>query len=131
MNVFAGWRLVLLVMSETSVISVIDGTWYAASTILLAALEVSLASICASIPIFWPILSQHFGNIFVTQEVVVIHEDRDVQPGSAYSNQTELSTHYKDDFVVDRVDPLRPHTSGGVETHVRSESVSSKKKKRG
>lgn len=35
-----------------------------------------MASMCASIPVFWPILQDSWGKIFVTQEIEVVHESR-------------------------------------------------------
>lgn len=43
---------------------------------MLAALEVDLASIVASIPVFWPLLTESWGAIFVTQEVHVTRHHR-------------------------------------------------------
>jgi hypothetical protein len=48
-----------------------DPTWYGPVSILLGVLEIHAASACASIPIFWPILSPYLsmGGIFVTHEI--------------------------------------------------------------
>lgn len=43
---------------------------------MLASLEIDLASIVASIPVFWPVLTQNWGKIFVTQEVHVTRHHR-------------------------------------------------------
>ncbi|KAH8885484.1 hypothetical protein GQ53DRAFT_695932, partial [Thozetella sp. PMI_491] len=75
-NVFAAWRLGILIRSEGEVLEILDATWYAPVTMLLSIAEVTLASICASIPIFWPVLSSSFGAIFVTKEVEVTTDDR-------------------------------------------------------
>ena len=93
---------------------------------MLATLEVSLASICASVPIFWPILSERIGSIFVTKEIDIVREDRFSRLESRSGSEVELQEtgrdgHYKDSYVMDQVDPLRP-TTKGVETSVRSES---------
>jgi hypothetical protein len=43
---------------------------------VLASLEIDLASIVASVPVFWPMLTQNWGKIFVTQEVHVTRHHR-------------------------------------------------------
>lgn len=43
---------------------------------LLAVLEVDAAAVCASVPIFWPVLSNKLGGIFVTQEIEIRRETR-------------------------------------------------------
>ena len=43
---------------------------------LLAALEVGLASVCASVPIFWPVLSQRLNNIFSPSKFDDFHGPR-------------------------------------------------------
>ncbi|KAI0381498.1 hypothetical protein F5Y04DRAFT_62551 [Hypomontagnella monticulosa] len=71
------WCLQTIVKNKAGTYPVLDPTWYGPSSIILAALEVDLASICASIPTFWPHLSQGlFGGIFVTQEVHITHQHR-------------------------------------------------------
>ncbi|OAA65666.1 hypothetical protein SPI_02453 [Niveomyces insectorum RCEF 264] len=170
-NVFATWRLVLLVQSVDSFVETIfDSTYYAPVTVLLASLEVNLASICASVPIFWPVLRQQVFRVLVTKEVEITRGERydykldshgggggDSRPSSsrmgsrrslvsvednvelaglrpatartANTTATHKQQHYGDDFIMDQVDPLRPNTSVGVETLVRSDT--GKKKKRG
>ena len=54
----------------------LDPTWYGVKSIVLAAIEVVLASICASVPVFWPMITQSLNKIFVTQEVHVVHQHR-------------------------------------------------------
>lgn len=53
-----------------------DPTWYGPKSIVLAAIEVNLATVCASVPVFWPMITQGLGKIFVTQEVHVVHQHR-------------------------------------------------------
>jgi hypothetical protein len=117
-----------------------DTTWYGPISLILALLECDCASICASIPIFWPVLSPYLGAIFVTQEVSVEHEYRDADeeskaPTSANSimkpsSQTELrpldftppSMHFfYDDKESAPLDLVR--NQQGTQTRVRSDSV--------
>lgn len=129
-NVFAGWRLALLIGSGGSVLETfVDSTYYAPDTVLLSSLEVNLASICASVPIFWPVLRQQVFRILVTKEVEITRDERagddsdDEDDIDKTKNQNANGHgHYNDSFIRDQVDPLRPGTSAGVETQVRSET---------
>ncbi|KJR88177.1 uncharacterized protein SPSK_07806 [Sporothrix schenckii 1099-18] len=131
-NVFAAWRLALLIGSGGSVLETyVDSTFYAPDTVLLSSLEVNLASICASVPIFWPVLRQQVFRILVTREVEIVRDERpgddasDDEDDVAKLKQRQADNdghdHYDDAFIRDQVDPLRPGTSAGVETRVRSE----------
>lgn len=105
-----------------------DPTWYGPLSILLAALEVNAASICASVPIFWPVFATTWSGIFVTQEVKVTSESRYVDEdgdslthrrsigsqlsivdsdGRHHKNTTSTNKHYRDSFILRQVDPLR------------------------
>jgi hypothetical protein len=53
-----------------------DPTWYGAISILLATVEVDIATICASIPVFWPVVQASMDKIFVTQEIKIEREHR-------------------------------------------------------
>ncbi|KAJ4394487.1 hypothetical protein N0V93_003705 [Gnomoniopsis smithogilvyi] len=48
-----------------------DPTWYGPSTTVLSVLEVDLATIVASLPIFWPHLRRNIASILVTHEVEI------------------------------------------------------------
>jgi len=75
--VFASWRLAVIVHNEVATKPVFDPTWYSGLAILLAMMEVDCAAVCGSVPIFWPQLSKHIGNIIVIREVRVTSESRD------------------------------------------------------
>lgn len=75
------WRLQTIIQTKATTYPVADPTWYGPKSIVLATIEVNLASICASIPVFWPILSQSLNKIFVTQEVHVVHQHRRLSGG--------------------------------------------------
>lgn len=132
-NVFAAWRLALLIGSGNSILeTLVDSTYYAPDTVLLSSLEVNLASICASVPIFWPLLRQQVFRILVTKEVEITRDDRDERAGDDSDDEDDPAKiknqesngpgHYDNSFIRDQVDPLRPGTSAGVETRVRSET---------
>lgn len=63
-------------MHRFCVLSNMKSSWYACSAIVLAIVEVDMASMCASIPVFWPVLQNGWGRIFVTHEIEVVHEFR-------------------------------------------------------
>jgi hypothetical protein len=48
-----------------------DPSWFGPGTLILATLEIDIASICASVPIFWPVLSTKILKIFVVTQVTV------------------------------------------------------------
>ncbi|KAI1471384.1 uncharacterized protein F4812DRAFT_176978 [Daldinia caldariorum] len=76
-NLLSIWRLRTIVANKAGTYPVLDLTWYTPTSIIVAALEVDLASICASIPTFWPALRRSFLNaIFITREVHVTHQHR-------------------------------------------------------
>ncbi|KAH8669128.1 hypothetical protein BX600DRAFT_497070 [Xylariales sp. PMI_506] len=70
------WRLQGLIEHRAATAPSFDPTWYAPVTVLLSTIELDLASMCASLPVFWPVLTDTLGEIFVTKEVQVIYEDR-------------------------------------------------------
>ncbi|KAK8232702.1 hypothetical protein HDK77DRAFT_485118 [Phyllosticta capitalensis] len=70
-------KVVLVVKTRAGFYPNTDPTFYAPPGVLLSALEVDFAILCASIPIFWPIISTlSFGRIFVVDEVVVQTQQR-------------------------------------------------------
>ncbi|KAI0503193.1 hypothetical protein F5B22DRAFT_630298 [Xylaria bambusicola] len=75
-NIISIWRLYTIIKTRAGTYPVADPTFYAPQSIVLAALEVDLASIVASIPVFWPIITQTWGKIWVTQEVHVTRHHR-------------------------------------------------------
>ena len=52
-----------------------DPTWYAPTAAALACLEVHLATMCAALPIFWPVLERKWNHINVTYTVSVAQEE--------------------------------------------------------
>ena len=76
----AGWRLQTITSHQAATYPTRDPTWYAPVTFILAAVEVDVAAICASIPIFYPVVAaaatEPWGRIFITHEVRITREDR-------------------------------------------------------
>lgn len=100
----------------------LDFTWWYPLTLILSALEIDFAIICASIPIFWPVIVSALPQIFVTQEVRVTHQYRSSETNTIYemrrpnslksnTSQEELTrqqdpqktNYYGDQFVVNLV----------------------------
>ncbi|RDW67060.1 hypothetical protein BP5796_09809 [Coleophoma crateriformis] len=75
-NVFGVWRLATIVIHRATTYPTFDPTWYSPISLIQACLEVDAASICASIPIFWPVLVARFDEIFVTREITITQEHR-------------------------------------------------------
>ncbi|KAI5860941.1 hypothetical protein GGS23DRAFT_578065, partial [Durotheca rogersii] len=65
------WRLATIVENKASTSPAFDPTWYTPISIVLGVLEVTIASICASVPIFWPSLRARLDEIFITREITV------------------------------------------------------------
>ena len=97
----------------------LDFTFYAPISIILACLEVDIAVLAASMPIFWPIILRVLGPIFVTYEVHITREswrssDMELECASMHS-EAELhrkssvakTNHYQETYVVERVYPRK------------------------
>ncbi|VUC29910.1 unnamed protein product [Clonostachys rosea] len=133
-NIFAVLRLEETVKHKAMSHPTFDHSWYAPALCLLGMLEVNIACIGASIPVFWPVIRSHMNAIFVTREIDVqvanrsMHLDRSE---SLYSNdnsdgerrlwnnsrgESTQNEHYKDTYVMDHVDPLRKKRSGAVDS---------------
>ncbi|KAI1333937.1 hypothetical protein F5Y15DRAFT_430164 [Xylariaceae sp. FL0016] len=91
-NLVSIWRLQTVVENKAGTYPVLDPTWYGPKSIVLAAIEVDLASVVASVPIFWPIVEQTFGKIFVTQEVHVTHHHRRLSNEDQFELQPSQTT---------------------------------------
>ncbi|KAK7926489.1 hypothetical protein PG985_003487 [Apiospora marii] len=81
-NFLSIWRLQTIFEHKAGWFPTHDPTWYGPISILLGVLEINVASICASVPIFWPVVAPYLGSIFVTHEVsvqVVEYRDDDLE----------------------------------------------------
>ncbi|KAK4160532.1 hypothetical protein QBC43DRAFT_325421 [Cladorrhinum sp. PSN259] len=63
-----------LVYSLTPTLQSEDLSWNGPTPTGLAVVEICLASICAALPIFWPVIENSWGIIFVTYQVEVKRE---------------------------------------------------------
>lgn len=132
-----------------------DLTWQEPAPFLISLAEVYVASLCASIPFFWPIIAQQINKIMVMYEFNVSSESRykddevelanteswlvktksassrddgvSMKSGSRgkVSGPTTKTTHYTDDFVQNHVNPFSEEFR--VETTARSASTRKKK----
>lgn len=51
-----------------------DPTWFTPIYVILSCIEVQLAIICSSMPIFWPIVEQSLTAILVTYDVEIVEQ---------------------------------------------------------
>ncbi|KAI1502065.1 hypothetical protein F5X99DRAFT_418155 [Biscogniauxia marginata] len=139
--VLATWRLVTIIEHQVATWPTRDPTWYGPISLILAILEIDAAAVCASVPIFWPVLTVKWGNIFVTQEINITHEARyidddedaltqgpshsrsgsDIEMGNGMAPRAK-ETYYKDSYILSQVDPLRSQAERVVAT-ARSDSI--------
>lgn len=69
--IFSLWHPILVIETRAGTYPTLDPSWYGSGLIVLAVPEVDLALICASLPVFWPIIERNMGEIFVTREFEV------------------------------------------------------------
>lgn len=94
-----------------------DLTFYGPPVFIASVLEVQVAVLAASIPIFWPIIeSLGMGNILVVNEVSVRTEapSRTAQNGPYSDSDTELrylrQSYQKDNAIAGFADPMSDGT---------------------
>lgn len=136
------WRLASIVRTRATTWPTFDPTWYGTTPIVLAALEVDCATICAALPVFWPVLRQlNINQILVTREVKVTLEHRRLSTGgttrasndpdddgielqrseSGLQFQSTKRDHYEDPYVAQQVNPFRGQEFG-VKAQIGSET---------
>lgn len=70
------WRLHSIVTHKAATVPYIDFTWWAPPAVILSCLEIDLAIMVASMPVFWPVVESSFAAIFVTHEVQITEHRR-------------------------------------------------------
>lgn len=75
-SVFSIWRLATIIAHKAATSPTFDPTWYGPISIVLAAVEIDSAMICASVPVFWPVFRSAGFQIFITKEIKVTSEQR-------------------------------------------------------
>lgn len=114
-NVLSLFRLISIVDSRAGIFPTYDPSWYGCGAIVLAALEVSLATVCASLPVFWPVMKfNNWGTIFVTYEVSVTREENYVELEEAQAPR-------------DRIDPWNAHLKGPYVHDIEMGDIGSRK----
>lgn len=118
-----------------------DPTWYGPTPIVLAALEVDVATICASLPVFWPVLQNiDMSQILVTKEVKVTLEHRRLSTGGTDNDpdddgielqrsqsglQTQSSKgYYEDPYVAQQVNPFKEPEEFGSRAEINNNASS-------
>ncbi|CCF41700.1 hypothetical protein CH063_11903 [Colletotrichum higginsianum] len=124
-------RFVTILQHRSATYPTLDFPWYAPISIVLSAVEVDVAMIASSVPIFWPVLRQRFPGIFVTKEVEVTREVRrlesvelDDDVGAEEGRRSRVGSEaslrqenrggeglYRDEFIANQVDPFRKSKS--------------------
>ncbi|KAL0938086.1 uncharacterized protein CTRU02_207817 [Colletotrichum truncatum] len=92
-NVVSLFRLISLVQSKAGTYPTFDPSWFACVPIVLATVEVDLATICASLPVFWPVLEVRLKTILITREFEVLTDTRQSNNESIESQTFNLSFH--------------------------------------
>lgn len=64
-------RFASLVEHKATTYPTFDPTWYGPTAIVLSILEVDIATIVASLPVFWPYLRRNIDRIMITHEIEV------------------------------------------------------------
>ncbi|PSS05321.1 hypothetical protein BD289DRAFT_478212 [Coniella lustricola] len=124
-------RLAAIVATHATTWPTFDPTWYGAMPIVLTALEVDIATIAASIPVFWPVLrSIDISQILITREVKVTLEDRqhmntartdslvedediELERSDSVSRlNRKKGEHYGDPYVREQVNPFKKYEYG-------------------
>lgn len=109
-------RLISIIESKGGTYPTLDPSWYGCTPTVLSALEVNISTLCASLPVFWPVLKDRIGMILVTHEVKITRETRDTNDFTVLNESGELYSlepmtpkgrwHEEDDYIRARVDPL-------------------------
>ncbi|KAL1596836.1 hypothetical protein SLS59_007577 [Nothophoma quercina] len=91
-------RMISLCINRAGTIPIVDMSYHTPVVYIFSVLEVNIAILCASIPIFWPIISSFATNkILVVNEIVVHVEEYsktslDGQPGIGLAEQAAFKS---------------------------------------
>lgn len=112
------FRLANIINTAAATSPTFDPTWYGATPIVYAALEVDIATITAALPVFWPVLVDLSSRtqILVTREVKVTLEHRGDLDDDAIELQrsrsglqvrTTRGDYYDDPYIAEQVNPFK------------------------
>ena len=128
------WRLQSIVETRAATFPTFDPTWYGTTPIVLSCMEVDLAAVCASLPVFWPVIQKSIGSvIIVTHEVKITREQRRVGNEStpAGNDNVELRRQQSEEVLLEDGDALPIQTnrfSFGSGDHYRNSFTSNQQK---
>ncbi|KAG6355728.1 hypothetical protein INS49_003692 [Diaporthe citri] len=140
-SIFSIWRLASIIETRAATYPTFDPTWYGPTPIVLAALEVDVATICASLPVFWPVLQNiDMSQILVTREVKVTLEHRRLSTGGTDNDpdddgielqrsksglQAQSSkNYYEDPYVAQQVNPFKEPEEFGTRAEINNNNTS-------
>ncbi|KAL1850117.1 hypothetical protein Daus18300_013045 [Diaporthe australafricana] len=104
-NMLSIWRLQSIVETRAATLPTFDPTWYGTTPIVLSCMEVDIAAICASLPVFWPVIQKSIGSvIIVTHEVKITREQRLTGDGS--DQGVELRRQRSEEVLLEDGDAL-------------------------
>lgn len=94
-----------------------DFAFWFPELLLFSCLEVDFATICASIPIFWPTVVAAWAHIYVTNEVIVTSEQRVSEWQKRQKEDIELEQDRKsykstEELVIDTWMVAKPNVVG-------------------
>ncbi|KAG6367812.1 hypothetical protein INS49_002007 [Diaporthe citri] len=113
-NMLSIWRLQSIVETRAATYPTFDPTFYGTTPIVLSAIEVDLAAVCASLPVFWPVIEKSIGSvIIVTHEVKITREQRPGGDGStqAGNDNVELRRQHSEEVLLEDGDALPIQTN--------------------
>jgi hypothetical protein len=108
--------MIALCINRAGTVPVIDMTYYTPVVYIFSVLEVNIAILCASIPIFWPMISSFASNkILVVNEIVVHVEEypktsMDGQSGIGLADQAAFKSPPESPGAVQQQQPSRLST---------------------
>ncbi|KAJ0107968.1 hypothetical protein J7T55_008104 [Diaporthe amygdali] len=106
-NMLSIWRLQSIVETRAATLPAFDPTWYGTTPIVLSCMEVDLAAICASLPVFWPVIQKSIGSvIIVTHEVKITREQRRTGDGNTSNENVDLRRQRSEEVLLEDGDSL-------------------------
>lgn len=112
-NMLSIWRLQSIVETRAATFPTFDPTFYGTTPIVLSAIEVDLAAVCASLPVFWPVIQKSIGSvIIVTHEVKITREQRAGDGNTEFGNDNvELRRQQSEEVLLEDGDALPIQTN--------------------
>lgn len=68
------FRLITVCINRAGTSPTFDPSWYGSAAVVLSSIEINIATVCASLPVFWPIIKKRWIKIMVTHEFEVTTE---------------------------------------------------------